>query len=69
MFTLLVLEKKDEGISINVRDYGATKMYTPCLNVGIGAINVINGVKLHIPSDTGLKIAEKYNEISNNQTT
>ena len=31
--------------------------------------NVINDVKLYIPMDTGLKIAEKYNEISNNQTT
>ena len=31
--------------------------------------NVINDVKLYIPSDTALIIAEKYNEISNKQTT
>ena len=29
----------------------------------------MNDVKLYISMDTGLKIAEKYNEISNNQTT
>ena len=29
----------------------------------------MNDVELYIPRDTGLKIAEKYNEISNNQTT
>ena len=28
-----------------------------------------NDVKLCIPIDTGLEIAEKYKEISNNQTT
>ena len=31
--------------------------------------NVINDVKLYIPMDTGLKIAEKYKEISNNKST
>ena len=31
--------------------------------------NVINEVKLYIPIDTGLIIAEKYKEISNKQMT